>query len=368
MSRERHKEKTDKSCMVTASIHPTDEYQCSGDVETDFPGLCALLDIKDIPTVITRQPAPSTTETEGGKQELKHNIYSNLFQIYTGWKVDEQIARVIQKMCPSLSNCHRFVLVCLVRCWQAGLTDRMVVSLMDTVSRCSNLRAVTLEGNHLPERSYHLLLSEDSALTHVSLRNNRMGDEGAQLIGSALSTTRSANKNLLSLNLAFNSIGDAGATHIAQGLRFNRGLLVLSLCNNHIGDSGAAHLAAILGEFALTHEEVVERRKMLLERTHSVSAAISNTHSSLKLILILNIKVSHQKLIQVTWLCCMCIRVGNRITTKSLPLFLTSLEMQGEGGGLLRLCLQRNRFPPDCEYFVKITEQMTLRDPLKQNS
>lgn len=33
--------------------------------------------------------------------------------------------------------------------------------------------------------------------------------------------------------------------------------------------------------------------------------------------------------------------VGNRITEKSLPLFLTSLEMQSDReGGLLRLCLQ----------------------------
>lgn len=43
----------------------------------------------------------------------------------------------------------------------------------------------------------------------------------------------------------------------------------------------------ILGEFALTHEEVVERRKLLLERTQSVSAAMSNinTHANWKLIL-----------------------------------------------------------------------------------
>ncbi len=53
-------------------------------------------------------------------------------------------------------------------------------------------------------------------LTDLSLRNNHIGEEGAHLIGSALSTVHSANKNLLSLNLAFNSIGDAGAIHIAQ--------------------------------------------------------------------------------------------------------------------------------------------------------
>lgn len=54
------------------------------------------------------------------------------------------------------------------------------------------------------------------SLTHLSLRCNQIGDEGARLIGLALSNTTSANKNLLSLNLAFNSIGDAGAAHIAK--------------------------------------------------------------------------------------------------------------------------------------------------------
>lgn len=56
----------------------------------------------------------------------------------------------------------------------------------------------------------------DPRLTHLALRNNRIGEEGARLIGSALSTVKSANKNLLALNLAFNNIGDAGAVCIAQ--------------------------------------------------------------------------------------------------------------------------------------------------------
>ncbi|XP_056271412.1 leucine-rich repeat-containing protein 71 isoform X2 [Pseudoliparis swirei] len=458
MSRERRKEKADKAHaeeeasksagQTPSSILPAltfDEYQCSGDVEADFPGLCALLDVKDIPTVITRQPASSTTDTEGASEdsESKSNaappwstpclqvelenedpLSAKKLKI-SGWKVDEQISRVIQKMFPSLSKLQS------LQCWQAGLTDRMVASLMDTVSLCSNLRAVTLEGNHLPERSYHLLLSEDSVLTHLSLRNNRMGDEGARLIGSALSTTKSANKNLLSLNLAFNSIGDAGATHIAQGLRYNRGLLVLSLGNNHIGDSGAAHLAAILGEFALTHEEVVERRKMLLERTHSVDAeppadrppsvarssslgkgenkgkkretskkdekpaaskenpkskkkssyirtqskggkhggqekpqnaqevpesrflkrfkdrsspALTEPGESVEILNpLLDQPVQYRDgelFLPGNQTLASLDLAGNRITKKSLPLFLTSLEMQAEGGGLLRLCLQ----------------------------
>ncbi|KAK1879955.1 Leucine-rich repeat-containing protein 71 [Dissostichus eleginoides] len=451
MSRKRQKEKPDKANaedekntgatpIEKLPAQTFDEYQCSGHVEVDFHWLCTLLDMKDIPAVSTKPPS-SPTETEGGDKEdsqLESNAepcwskpclqveleeedpLSAKYLKVSGWKVDERIARVLQKMLLSLSKLQS------LHFWQAGLTDPMVISLVNTISLCSNLRDVTLEGNHLPEQSYHLLLCEDSVLTHLSLRNNRIGDEGARLIGSALSTTRSANKNLVSLNLAFNAIGDAGATHIAQGLRLNRALLVLSLSNNQIGDSGAAHLAEILVEFPLTHEEVVDRRKMLLERTQTSSLRVDGEQPADQLPLVASssslskgkkkeaskkednptankenpksnkkssdVKVSQSKGAkqsgkekqlaaqedksntalneqQVE-----CEEVENPLLDQSvqhrdgeiiLPgnTTLSSLnlaEKQGEGGGLLRLCLQRNRFPEDCECYVKIKELMTL--------
>ncbi|XP_041665912.1 leucine-rich repeat-containing protein 71 [Cheilinus undulatus] len=465
-------------------IQTFDKYQCSGDVEIDFPQLCALLDIKDIPAVSTKQRGASNTETEGAepsKKELilifltllakgtskctliaaspwfkprlhveldnEDNLSAKNLKIY-GWKVDEQIARVLEKMLPSLSRLQN------LQFWQAGLTDETVLSLLNTISLCSNLSSVTLEGNPLPEQSFHLLLSEDSLLTHLSLRNNRIGDEGARLIGSALSTTRSANKNLLSLNLSFNSIGDAGAAHIAQGLRLNRALLFLSLSNNQIGDTGAAHLATTLDKFALTHEEVVERRKLLLERAQSStvevdldqsppdqlpsvpsSSSLSGSKGKKKEALKkaekpvstkenpkpnkkptevkvpqskggklggkerqqpareqdgCNISLTEQQVEEMvsplldqsaqcrngeiilpgnTTLTSLNL-AGNRITEESLPLFLKSLQMQGHGGGggLLRLCLQRNCFPSDCECYVKIQELMKLADPLEKSN
>uniref|UniRef100_A0A3Q1EJY0 Leucine rich repeat containing 71 n=1 Tax=Acanthochromis polyacanthus TaxID=80966 RepID=A0A3Q1EJY0_9TELE len=282
--------KTGQTPNETLPVQTFDEYQCSGNVEADFPRLCALLDVKDIPTVYTKRLTASGQNTEDNQSltraapfwskpclkvevDNRDRLGPKSMKI-SGWKVTEQIFRVLQKMLPSVIQLQS------LRFWQAGLTDQMLISLVNTISLCTSLKAVTLEGNVLPEQSYHLLLSEDSLLTHLSLRNNRIGDEGARLIGSALSTSRSANKNLLSLNLAFNSIGDAGAAHIAQGLRLNRALLFLSLSNNRIGDSGAAHLAAVLREFALTHEEVVERRKLLLQRTQSTFNRSDSDQSS----------------------------------------------------------------------------------------
>ncbi|XP_062343364.1 leucine-rich repeat-containing protein 71 isoform X2 [Osmerus eperlanus] len=507
-------------------VQNIDDYQCSGSLEIDFPELCGLLGMGEIPSVTIRHPASvSPTIDRGNIEDSQSQMGAGLatttwcpkpclvvelenedpcsvkeVRIF-GWKVDELKARVLKKTLPSLSHLQNLHL------WRAGLTEQSLISIRNTISLCSNLRNVVLEGNPIPEQSYHLLLSEDSVLTHLSLRNNRIGEEGARLIGSALSTSNSANKTLFHLNLAFNSIGDAGAVHIAQGLRLNRSLLCLSLANNQIGDSGAARLAEVLGPFALSHEEIVERRKLLLTRDQSPSQAVSadskcdrplsipsssslernvskGTKSAsrkkdtpkkdekpaanqagaaagkkeeLKLskkgnvfsyyncfkcytavfimsVLIFYVRfvlsVRHQGAQRNNLLRYMpldllsrCSRklialsvfvqdksngtqnksaelveivsplleagvqhaggqvilpgntaltslnlAGNRLTEKSLLLFLPSLVAQGEAGGLLRLCLNRNRFPQDCEAFHKIQEIMSHRDPLNKTA
>ena len=63
----------------------------------------------------------------------------------------------------------------------------------------------------------------------------------------------------------------------------NRNLLSLGLANNQIGDKGAQKLSDVLSKFILTHEEIIERRKLLSEKGHpdrksvSVSSAFSAT-------------------------------------------------------------------------------------------
>ncbi|KAM6958733.1 leucine-rich repeat-containing protein 71 [Aplochiton taeniatus] len=462
-----------KPCLLSI-----DDYQCTGSLEVDFPELCALLGVREIPAVTPRTPTVVSSLDRGNQDdslsgvipattwcpkprlqvELESDDPRSVKEVrVSGWKVDELMARVLNKTLPSLSNLQSLHL------WRADLSDRTLTSLKNTIFLCTNLRTVILEGNPLLEQSYHLLISEESLLTHISLRNNQMGDEGARLIGSALSTAISANKNLLSLNLAFNCIGDVGATHIAQGLRFNRTLLCLSLANNHVGDSGAACLAQVLVPFNLTHEEILERRKLLLSRDQSPSLAISaerplsipsstslernvskgaksaskkkdtpkkeekpatgqaggaavkkedpklakkpsdtklqrgkvgksggkdkkpptleqeeKTSSPNKLLEsteigspLLDPGVQHkdgQVILPGNTAVTSLNLAGNRITEQSLPLFLASLGLQTEGGGLLRLCLARNCFSIDCDAFLKIQELCTLRDPLNKSA
>ncbi|XP_031462216.1 leucine-rich repeat-containing protein 71 isoform X2 [Phasianus colchicus] len=105
----------------------------------------------------------------------------------------------------------------------------------------------------------------------------------AQLLGQGLSSMSSSNHSLLSLVLSFNRISDVGAEHIAEGLRWNRSLLSLSLAHNRIGDVGAVKLAEVLQPFKLRHEEVVERRRLLMEEQGQPHAAESSSGHALSL-------------------------------------------------------------------------------------
>ncbi|XP_061681279.1 leucine-rich repeat-containing protein 71 isoform X2 [Syngnathoides biaculeatus] len=439
----------------TSATRTFDDYECSGNVMIDFPGLCALLDMKDIPALKTKSSSSNQESTTGGRPSHKkpvHDVFKPHLQVELengdpycttsikifGWPVDELIIRVLSKMISSLPTLQS------ISIWQAGLTDPMVITLANAVCVCMSLRVITLEGNPLVDHNHHLFFSEGSALTHLNLRNNRIEDEGARLLGAGLSTSTSANWTLTSLNLSFNHIGDVGAGHIAKGLRFNRTLLFLSLSNNHIGDSGAIQLATVLGEVVLTHEEIVQRRKLLLNKTHPSSSVVDADQScaaklssdqlpSVASNASLNsnkgenkstakkresskpdgkraptkdqkcLKKSegqdteekphvydqeHKKPVEMvspllnealqqrngelilpgnTTLASLSL-AGNRITELSLPHFLTSLQMQDGGKGLLRLCLQRNHFAVECEPFMKIKEMMMLRDPLNKKS
>uniref|UniRef100_A0A8D2IQD3 Leucine rich repeat containing 71 n=1 Tax=Varanus komodoensis TaxID=61221 RepID=A0A8D2IQD3_VARKO len=259
------------------------EYQCTGVLEQDFAELCARAGFQEIPKVVMRphphavtsfppssEPDPQA-EREGQsillQTQWKYNYFRPAIQveqehedprstreifIRTGWKIEEKMLAVFAKCLPALAHLQA------IHLWKVGLTDETFLSLLSILT-------LALEGNPLPMRSTPPPLSAPS-LAHLSLRNNNIDDEAVLLMGQALSSLRGSNKNLVSINLSYNHITDVGATHIANGLRLNRSLLSLSLAHNQIGDEGATRLAEVLGPFALTHTEVVERRRLLLEK------------------------------------------------------------------------------------------------------
>ncbi|XP_035974205.1 leucine-rich repeat-containing protein 71 [Halichoerus grypus] len=270
-----------------------EEYQCTGVLETDFAELCTRSGYTDFPKVVPRprpHPAfvPSASMSEKttlddqrlsgscslNSLESKYVFFRPTIQVelepedkavkeiyIRGWKVEERILGIFSKCLPPLSQLQA------INLWKVGLTDKTLTTFIALLPLCaSTLRKVSLEGNPLPEQSYHKLMALDSTISHLSLRNNNIDDHGAQLLGQALSTLHSCNRTLVSLNLGFNHIGDAGAGYIADGLRLNRALLWLSLAHNRIQDQGALKLAEVLRPFELTHTEVVERRRLLLEK------------------------------------------------------------------------------------------------------
>ncbi|XP_054859096.1 leucine-rich repeat-containing protein 71 isoform X1 [Eublepharis macularius] len=283
--------------------HGEEEYQCSGLLEQDFAELCARAGLQEVPRVVLRphpsQPAAAEEmdplgEKEGqsilaqiqGKYayfrpaiqvELEHEDPKTTREVFIrGWRLEEKMLAILAKCLPALSNLQA------IRLWKVGLTDLTLLSLISILPTCPNLKVLSLEGNPLPERSFYKLIGEESTLAHVSLRNNDIDDEAAALLGQALSSLRSSNKTLVSINLSYNHITDVGAASLANGLRLNRSLLSLSLAHNRIGDEGALQLAEVLAPFALTHTEVVERRRLLLEKEYQERCRMPQRHSDVK--------------------------------------------------------------------------------------
>jgi len=79
------------------------------------------------------------------------------------------------------------------------------------------------------------ILRHTKAATKLYLFENKIGDEGAKVIGEALRT----NITLTKLYLSENEIGDEGAKVIGEALRINKTLTELDLSKNKIGYEGA---------------------------------------------------------------------------------------------------------------------------------
>lgn len=270
-----------------------EDYQCTGNLEQDFTELCSRLGYIEIPKVIPRARPPSTPASEknmfadesdyisdkdsqsgAGSTKDRYSYFKPSIRVelesedgrsvreisIRGWKIDDKMMGVFAKCLPALPNLHK------INLWNVGLMDRTFSSFVNILHRCPCVKVISLEGNRLPDQSYYKLISEDLGLVHISLRNNQINDEGAKLISQALQSLKMTNKNLATLVLSYNHITDLGAGYIAQALRFNRSLLSLNLSSNQIGDQGALALAEVLGHFALTHTEIVERRRLLLEK------------------------------------------------------------------------------------------------------
>ncbi|XP_053379186.1 leucine-rich repeat-containing protein 71-like isoform X20 [Mercenaria mercenaria] len=287
---------------------------CTGNFSADFSELCRRNNMTFIPPVIMRPrpPAPvvqqEVSPAKGGKDKGKPSVTQpepeqeenaedgepvdappktfttkDKFEYFKpsiqvemdnqdkpdtvneifirGWKVDTVMMDIFKQCWPTMEKLHS------INLWNTGLNDDTLHTLSTILPQCPNIKNVTLDGNATEKEDWFELITEESPVQNLSLRHCGITNKGAKMIGRCLGSAKRANTKLLTLNLSNNKIGEEGLEEIAQGLRLNRTLLSLSLASNEIRDKGVVKLSEVLSRFPLTHEEVVERRKLMSDRS-----------------------------------------------------------------------------------------------------
>ena len=100
-----------------------------------------------------------------------------------------------------------------------------------------------------------------SKITSLSLRSNSLQDKHAQVLAEVVAK----NQSLTELTLWDNEIGDVGCIALGDALRFNKKLLCLSLGRNRIADKGFEYLMDSLTVFKLTTQQVLERKRSIID-------------------------------------------------------------------------------------------------------
>jgi len=308
-------------------------YNCTGQFETDFTEMCRRNGLAVIPPVVPRPHRPTSpslqspahADEKGAKKgdkkgkssavvpepepvvnELgepiepasktiilrdKYEYFKPCVQVemdnpdkqdtvselyIQGWKLDHGMMHILEQCLPKLDRLH------IINLWNTGLTEDTLEVLCNFVPKLPGLRLLSLDNNPVENGGvgFSNLLKEESPVQHLSLRYNNITDRAILAMGKLLGDVNMQNQKLLSLNLNGNQCTDEGCKAIAGGLRMNRTLLSLGLSNNKIGDEGAKNLAEVISSFLLTHEEIVERRKLISEKGSPEGNQKSPTPSS----------------------------------------------------------------------------------------
>lgn len=149
-------------------------------------------------------------------------------QLDVMWISSENVVRNVEEI--SLCSCR--------------LNDADVETLSRSFGASRVLWKLTLDDNELSGESAtliasHILSSRDVPLRTLSLRRNRIGEDGALSIGSALMACESMEE----LDLTGNGIQNYGAIAIAFALKNQHSIRVLRLGENAIESSGFAVIA-----------------------------------------------------------------------------------------------------------------------------
>ena len=110
------------------------------------------------------------------------------------------------------------------------------------------ISSLSLEWNQLGTsdagpRALAIARVDNASLTHLDLRNNRIGSSGVAALAEGLAK----NHTLRSLDLRWNAAGTAGAHALEAALEENRCLVRLQLQGNRVPEDSLRRIAVLLG-------------------------------------------------------------------------------------------------------------------------
>lgn len=124
--------------------------------------------------------------------------------------------------------------------------DQQVEILCKGISSNHNLKTLLLIRVLLKEKTENFfhILSYNSSISHLQLRNCEIGNQGCTFLANCLSK----NTTLTKLDLTSNKFNEKGLKEISQSIMFNKMLKELKLDFNSIEDEGCFHLKDLLSK------------------------------------------------------------------------------------------------------------------------
>ena len=119
-----------------------------------------------------------------------------------------------------------------------------------------------------------LISEENSGIVHISLADNKIGDDGAKYFAKALKT----NGKLAYLNLRNTGISDCGARELARALRSNFSLVQLNLRGNNINPNIIEEINELLRTRHLRKKDLLAKEKVIVIPKSSFDSDVKVSH------------------------------------------------------------------------------------------
>ncbi|KAJ3130579.1 Kinesin-associated protein 3, partial [Physocladia obscura] len=129
-----------------------------------------------------------------------------------------------------------------------GMTLNDCISLSNSIKSTSSLETLVIQASGIDDEKVRLIsiaLLENKTIRKIDLSHNKIGDAGARGIAKVLSSPSCI---LTHLDISNNQIKQSGAHSIGKALQLNSALIHLNMRMNRIGDTGGADFCLCLSK------------------------------------------------------------------------------------------------------------------------